>query len=88
MPKKSSYIVPLRNPPTFRPVSNRSPSNNYLSAMPDVVGIAPKPSPRLKKKKVHTTTSALKLAAKKRSQIVDERPAWNTITNTRNQRDK
>jgi hypothetical protein len=52
--------------------------------MPDVVGV----SPRLKKKKVHTTTSALKLAAKKRKEIVDVKPAWNTITNSRNQRDK
>jgi|TARA_B110001450_G_scaffold202983_1_gene192352 hypothetical protein len=52
--------------------------------MPDVVGISPRP----KKKKVHTTTSALKLAAKKREQIIDEKPAWNTITNTRLQRDK
>lgn len=53
--------------------------------MPDIVGLDPKPK---KKIKVHTTTSAMKLAAKKREQVVDEKPAWNTITNTRNQRDK
>jgi len=52
--------------------------------MPDVVGVEPKP----KKKKVHTTTSALKLAAKKREQITDDKPAWNNISHSRIERDK
>lgn len=44
--------------------------------------------PRVKKKRVVTTTQALKLAEKKREKIVSEKPAWNSITTDRKLRDR